>query len=788
MAHRDHWTEEEDKIIKNNFNLKPKDIVKLLDGRTDTSIRSRKRFLKENNFEVDYTSVGHRPYSIEEDAIIKQYKNISAKKIAEKLKNRTYVSVKNRRRELGLKIKNHLPDFLKELYESKLNNNILFNDYTYTKRKDVILKIRCAKIDEHIFDVSLNNLVLNYDRSKNVTCPFCEGREVFYKESLEHLFPILSKNFSKKNKLNASKVKFDNHHNKFTFTCDKKHSLEYRLATLTLKNIKKKIKRKDYEYPCEICLGIRVYYNKQLMEYISLEKNDIDGLKELKTSNNVQVWFKCKDYKDHFYQRSVSEVHKNLSRDKKNKCPICTNRLLKDDFNSIYARLKNNNLQFDTEKNNKDPKKIIFTRKADYWWCCKKCNASFRENSRNIFRHGRREPECYYCSGERASEKYSLKSNFPHLYKEINPELNQNIDIDNLLPNSHQIITWTCSIDASHVWPISVLSRTKSEKCPLCQKRWNENYLKLFLKSTIPFLPNMDQGERWVFFQHSGILSSTERNIAFAKQVASKKFPIEEIEKFVNEEPSLVNDILDDPTVTSEDYLQKNNDKTINEDFYNKIESVENNINENEKYLPTIKSNQILKTLDEITSSQFCDKEAIEFLVISKKEKIWRDVFERKEDAIREIREAKGNEYVQRVKDEFLGEYERTSSLTVPDNFTAKDNDGNLIIPNLMQFLTTTRLETNSRAGNWSGTGAGKTLSAILASRLLNLKLTIVTCPNSVVKNWEKNIRNTFADSIVIDKQNLPDKIDHAKNNYIVINYEQFQQPSSANYIKKLLS
>jgi superfamily II DNA or RNA helicase len=105
-----------------------------------------------------------------------------------------------------------------------------------------------------------------------------------------------------------------------------------------------------------------------------------------------------------------------------------------------------------------------------------------------------------------------------------------------------------------------------------------------------------------------------------------------------------------------------------------------------------------------------------------------------------------------------------------------------------MQFLTTTRLETNSRAGNWSGTGAGKTLSAILASRLLNLKLTIVTCPNSVVKNWEKNIRNTFADSIVIDKQNLPDKIDHTKNNYIVINYEQFQQPSSANYIKKLLS
>ena len=105
-----------------------------------------------------------------------------------------------------------------------------------------------------------------------------------------------------------------------------------------------------------------------------------------------------------------------------------------------------------------------------------------------------------------------------------------------------------------------------------------------------------------------------------------------------------------------------------------------------------------------------------------------------------------------------------------------------------MQFLTATRLDYNSRIGNWSGTGAGKTLSAILASRLLDMKFTIVTCPNSVVANWQNNIRDAFQDSEILDKSELPDKINPQKHSYLVLNYEYFQQPTSSRYVKKLLS
>lgn len=50
-----------------------------------------------------------------------------------------------------------------------------------------------------------------------------------------------------------------------------------------------------------------------------------------------------------------------------------------------------------------------------------------------------------------------------------------------------------------------------------------------------------------------------------------------------------------------------------------------------------------------------------------------------------------------------------------------------------MQRLAAVQVRDKKRVGNWSGTGAGKTLSAVLASRVINAHLTVFCCPNSVV-------------------------------------------------------
>jgi superfamily II DNA or RNA helicase len=55
---------------------------------------------------------------------------------------------------------------------------------------------------------------------------------------------------------------------------------------------------------------------------------------------------------------------------------------------------------------------------------------------------------------------------------------------------------------------------------------------------------------------------------------------------------------------------------------------------------------------------------------------------------------------------------------------------------------------------NLSGTGAGKTLSAILASHVIGSKTTLVVCPNDVVEQWATaeriSITAIFPDSKVI--------------------------------------
>ncbi len=74
-----------------------------------------------------------------------------------------------------------------------------------------------------------------------------------------------------------------------------------------------------------------------------------------------------------------------------------------------------------------------------------------------------------------------------------------------------------------------------------------------------------------------------------------------------------------------------------------------------------------------------------------------------------------------------------------------------------MQRLAAVQVRDKKRVGNWSGTGAGKTLSAVLASRVINAHLTVICCPNSVVEGWEKAILDIFPDGVVAKKTFTPD-------------------------------
>ena len=95
--------------------------------------------------------------------------------------------------------------------------------------------------------------------------------------------------------------------------------------------------------------------------------------------------------------------------------------------------------------------------------------------------------------------------------------------------------------------------------------------------------------------------------------------------------------------------------------------------------------------------------------------------------------------------------------------------------------------------GNWSGTGAGKTLAAVLASRVVDAGLTVVACPNSVLDVWARTIRNAFPDSLIAVKTWDAPAADEATgfearaHRYLLLNYEMFQQPGSPQQVRRLV-
>ena len=88
-----------------------------------------------------------------------------------------------------------------------------------------------------------------------------------------------------------------------------------------------------------------------------------------------------------------------------------------------------------------------------------------------------------------------------------------------------------------------------------------------------------------------------------------------------------------------------------------------------------------------------------------------------------------------------------------------------------------------------SGTGAGKTLSAILASRMIDSKMSVIICPNDVVDQWKEQIKKAFPNdsNVLTGKEAFYAKYDENKHQYLILNYDKFSQEDSPNLILNLV-
>jgi superfamily II DNA or RNA helicase len=309
--------------------------------------------------------------------------------------------------------------------------------------------------------------------------------------------------------------------------------------------------------------------------------------------------------------------------------------------------------------------------------------------------------------------------------------------------------------------------------------KWSVVGIRAFVSSLLPHLENLSPAGLYVLLQQTGILEITpsSRSRSFIQALKTGKFPKTELEKFVAGEQSLVNDFLDGSKISLEDLKQNPEGDTF------LLEDKEASIDENISYnnLPCIDTKAILSTLDSKLFSTL-DKEAIDFFIKEAVARIWQQAFLDEAKAITQLEQYKDEgAYSQDVKRLFLNDYHGTKNLQIPTGYRFPHS------PLLMQLYTAYLIKVRKRLGNWSGTGAGKTLSAILASRVIKAKLTIICCPNNVTGNWERNILEIYPKSSVFIKDTNIKKDSSKKPKYLILNYEFFQQPKAKQKLKALL-
>lgn len=184
--------------------------------------------------------------------------------------------------------------------------------------------------------------------------------------------------------------------------------------------------------------------------------------------------------------------------------------------------------------------------------------------------------------------------------------------------------------------------------------------IRSFVDSLKDHLSSFTPAELYVLFQQNGLLSGDRKSQAFVDALATGRFPFEEIEKFCKGETLLVDSFLADSTLTLES-LGETKPEAAKEAELGAVGEGQ----EESAELPSADTADVLKSLQSpvIVSA---DQEAIDFLVASALAKIWKHAFRNEAAAVAQARDFKGDAYAERVRAEFLAEYERVKSLPIP--------------------------------------------------------------------------------------------------------------------------
>ena len=373
---------------------------------------------------------------------------------------------------------------------------------------------------------------------------------------------------------------------------------------------------------------------------------------------------------------------------------------------------------------------------------------------------------CHKCANNQIKSKNEIITDFNIIHKN---KYDYSLIRDN--PASKDYIKIICPEHG--VFSQRLTNHKNGRGCRTCNSGWNsERVVKFINDIRNEDILNMDPVELNMLIAQGKLpeefeelvftLEGTKEN---SLKTLKEKLGIEEEEEISESRTEELSDKLEELTSSYDDEL---ND-AISAIETPSIEEVEYSETEQKKRqgLPSISNEDILVLDKELIGT--CDDEAVEFFIQYKLKKVWNEVINDKRE-VDEIKLLNGGKNSSRLRDLFLEEYNKVINYSPPKGYSFK------YLPNMMQKLTVQRVKDYKRYGNWSGTGAGKTISFIIASREIDSRLTVVICLNSTVSQLEEDILDVYPDSLVHSSFKKGQKFDRSKHNYLLLNYEKFQQ------------
>ncbi len=480
------------------------------------------------------------------------------------------------------------------------------------------------------------------------------------------------------------------------------------------------------------------------------------------------VWWKCPVGDDHIWCTEIRGRVKGIG------CQIC-NKRKPSKSNCLLESHPHIAKQWDHKKNFEEGVGLdsitSISRKRAHWICKRghEWEAVVRDRTSKNTR-------CPSCTGRKPSIENNLSITHPELVRQWHPTKNGKRTPQSVTKGSEIKIWWKCQNFDNHEWETYVYSRTAGRDCPFCGY-WSVESIRLFILSLMSYLHTLEPAELYAIFQQNGLLESSGTGQFFVKTFLSGKLPKED-----------VIGVIDDPQKFA-DLVESQ--KSFMTDNHNELRSLsEEEIKSNGNELPIVETKNILASIDsKIIAS--ADVETIDFLIKSAVAKIWRHTFYNEDEAQLQLEQYQEHgEYSRAVKKMFSAGYQGAKELEIPTGYNSnppswlpqKDQLG------LMQRYVAYQIKTQKKFGNWSGTGSGKTLSAILASRVIDAQFTIIFCPNNVIDTWKNQILASYPDSLILTKESILQFSNNVvKNKYLILNYEFFQQINAESVLKKLI-